>query len=84
MKEFVNENEHLSFDMFMKRGYHPYVSATYVNGYVKDIPLRNEEGSSVESVMNTLNSTCKSSCTHSLCSWQRLDQKRRNQSCFCA
>ena len=29
----------------MKRNQHPYVSASYVNGYVKDIPLRgiNEE-----------------------------------------
>ena len=27
--------------IFMKRGYHPYMSATYINGYVKDVPLRN-------------------------------------------
>ena len=25
----------------MRRNHHPYVSATYVNGFVKDQPLRN-------------------------------------------
>ena len=25
----------------MKRQFHPYVSACYINGYVKDTPLRN-------------------------------------------
>ena len=26
----------------MRRGQHPYFSSTYINGYVKDIPLRNK------------------------------------------
>ena len=25
----------------MRRSHHPYMSATYINGYCKDIPLRN-------------------------------------------
>ena len=27
----------------MKRGHHPYLSSTYINGYIKDQPLRNME-----------------------------------------
>ena len=38
---YVNKNEHLQFEVFLKRGAHPYMSSTYINGYVKDTPLRN-------------------------------------------
>lgn len=41
MKEFVEGNPQLKFDIFMRRGNHPYMSSTYINGYVKDQPLRN-------------------------------------------
>ena len=37
------KHKHFNFDIYMKRGKHPYMSATYINGYVKDIPLRNLE-----------------------------------------
>ena len=30
-------------EIYMKRGFHPYMSATYINGYVKDQSLRNYE-----------------------------------------
>ena len=40
--DFVNDNEHLKVEIFMKRGAHPYISSTFINGYVKDIPLRNK------------------------------------------
>jgi hypothetical protein len=32
----------------MKRGHHPYVSSAYINGYVKDQPLKNMENEEVE------------------------------------
>ena len=41
MVDFVNKNEHLDIKCYMKRNHHPYISATYINGYVKDTPLRN-------------------------------------------
>merc|ERR1719469_137834 len=42
---FMDKNSALTLECHMKRNQHPYVSASYVNGYVKDIPLRgiNEE-----------------------------------------
>ena len=41
--DFVSKNEHLNLEIFLRRGHHPYVSSTYVNGYVKDQPLRGME-----------------------------------------
>ena len=39
--DWVNHNEHLKIEIFMRRGQHPYMSSTYINGYTKDTPLRN-------------------------------------------
>ena len=40
---FVNANEHLKVEVYMRRGQHPYMSSTFINGYVKDTPLRNTD-----------------------------------------
>lgn len=34
--KFVQSNEHLKVEVYMRRNHHPYMSSTYVNGYVKD------------------------------------------------
>ena len=44
---FVKTNEHLKLEVFLKRGHHPYMSSTYINGYVKDQPLRNMDNDDV-------------------------------------
>ena len=41
IKNFVNDNPQVKLQIFMKRGAHPFMSSTYINGYVKDQPLRN-------------------------------------------
>jgi hypothetical protein len=33
---FMNKNENVELEIFLKRGNHPYMSSTYINGYVKD------------------------------------------------
>lgn len=43
----MSKNEHLKLEIYMKRGNHPYMSSTYINGYVKDQPLRNMENNDV-------------------------------------
>jgi len=43
LADFVNKNNHLNLEIYLKRGNHPYMSSTYINGYVKDQPLRNFE-----------------------------------------
>ena len=42
-KEFLDKNPNISLDIYMKRNHHPYMSSTYINGYVKDQPLRSME-----------------------------------------
>jgi large subunit ribosomal protein L43 len=44
---FVTKNESLKVEVYLKRGNHPYMSSTYINGYVKDQPLRNMQGEEV-------------------------------------
>jgi large subunit ribosomal protein L43 len=33
---FMNQHEHLRLEVYMRRNHHPYISSTYINGYVKD------------------------------------------------
>lgn len=41
--DFLESNKHLNLEIYMRRNHHPYMSSTYVNGYVKDQPLRSME-----------------------------------------
>ena len=43
----MSANEHLKLEVTVKRNFHPYMSSTYVNGYVKDQPLRNKTSEEV-------------------------------------
>ena len=45
--EFMKKHDHLKLEVFLKRGHHPYMSSTYINGYVKDQPLRNNSDEEV-------------------------------------
>ena len=56
LSQFVNKNEHLKLEIYLKRGHHPYMSSTYVNGYVKDQPLRNMEVEDIEDEFVKFNS----------------------------
>ena len=38
----MKENPQIEFNFICKRNHHPYVRGTYINGYTKDVPLRNE------------------------------------------
>ena len=39
--EYMEKNPHVKLEIYMRRGKHPYLSSTYLNGFVKDLPLRN-------------------------------------------
>ena len=41
LADYFDKNEHLEMEISMRRNYHPTISATYINGYIRDIPLRN-------------------------------------------
>ena len=36
MADFFGKNKHLNLEVYMRRNHHPYMSSTYINGYVKD------------------------------------------------
>jgi Mitochondrial ribosomal protein L51 / S25 / CI-B8 domain. len=42
LKEFVKKNPQIEFKFLLKRGTHPFITSTYVNGYIKDLSLRNK------------------------------------------
>ena len=41
MVDLMKTNPHLKLEISMRRNYHPYISSTYINGYVKDQSLKN-------------------------------------------
>jgi hypothetical protein len=38
---FVNQNQNIFFEFYLKRGGHPFIRTEYANGYKRDISLRN-------------------------------------------
>ena len=58
LKEFINTHPHIEFEFIRKRNYHPYVSSTYINGYIKDVPLRALEAKEVLNQLTHSNNSC--------------------------
>lgn len=54
LKSFMEENEHIEFNFIVKRNYHPFVTGAYINGYLKDIPLRSLPPSQILSALQKL------------------------------
>jgi hypothetical protein len=54
---FVNNNK-ANFEFYLKRGFHPFLRAIYANGFVKDVPLRNNNTQEIKMILNRINSTC--------------------------
>lgn len=51
--EFVKDNSDVQFEFVMKRGRHPFIAAEYLNGFCKDVPLRNQSLEKVEHYLQT-------------------------------
>jgi len=54
--DFLKENPELKLEVIMKRNYHPYMSSTYINGYVKDQSLKNMSADEIVEWMSKVNS----------------------------
>lgn len=50
----MKANEHIEFNFIVKRNYHPFVTGAYINGYLKDIPLRSLEPEEILTSVNKL------------------------------
>lgn len=44
-------------NLYVKRSGHPFLTATYVNGYVKDVPLHRKDLAGVIHAMNQTSNT---------------------------
>lgn len=47
LKDFMEENKHIDFNFIIKRNHHPFLTGAYINGYLKDIPLRSSNSDQV-------------------------------------
>ena len=54
--DYVNKNENLDVEIYMRRGKHPYMSSTFINGFVKDVPLLNKDFAATFSHIKQVNS----------------------------
>jgi len=43
----MKQNPQIDFNFILKRNHHPFVTGSYINGYLKDIPLRSVEPTEV-------------------------------------
>lgn len=56
LASFVQNNQHIRFEFFLRRNHHPYVSSVFQNGYVKEQPLRSMEPAEVLEWLTKVNS----------------------------
>lgn len=54
LKEFMAANQHIEFNFIIKRNHHPFVTGAYINGYLKDVPLRSLEPEQIMTSVNKL------------------------------
>lgn len=62
--DYIKDNEHLNFEVTVRRNHHPFVSATYINGYTKDVPLRKTKLNEVMDYLESLNNQSKHKATN--------------------
>jgi hypothetical protein len=55
----MNNQSHLSLDIILRRGKHPFITGSYINGYSKAIPLQNKNEKEVFNTVNKLFSSGK-------------------------
>jgi hypothetical protein len=51
LKNFMESNPQFEYEFVQHRGRHPYISALYVNGFIKDLPVKD---SSEQQIIDSL------------------------------
>ena len=46
-------------NFYIKKKKHPHISGTYINGFVKDVPLRGKDFGQIEGDIELLINSCK-------------------------
>ena len=55
LASYMQKNEHLELEVSMRRNSHPYMSSTFINGYVKEQSLKNMSEDEVMGWFNKVN-----------------------------
>jgi len=58
-KEFIEKNPQIELKVMVQRGIHPTLSSTYINGYLKEQPLRNLKSNEVLDEFFRARNSCK-------------------------
>ena len=56
-KQFESVNENLEINLYLKRTGHPFITASYINGFVKDVPLYKKNLADVIHAVNQATTT---------------------------
>lgn len=59
LKDFLEKNPQISVDFILKRGSHPFISSTYINGYNKSQSLRNMEPEEILNEFQRVRQSCE-------------------------
>lgn len=59
IKEFKEKNPQFEYEAVMRRGRHPFVSAIYINGFRKDLPIIGKDEEEIVSGLNRMRNSCR-------------------------
>jgi hypothetical protein len=59
LKSFVKRNPQIEFRFMRRRGNHPFITSTYINGYIKDLALRNMNPEEILHEFERVRSSCR-------------------------
>jgi len=80
LRDFLAKNPQIDVKFMTKRGHHPYLNATYINGFVKDQPLRNYEVEEILKEFMRVRNSCKAFFENNLLmdfySWKKAAYSR--------
>lgn len=57
--EFREKNPQFEYEAVLRRGRHPYVSALYVNGFRKDLPIIGKDEEEIMDGLMRMRNSCK-------------------------
>lgn len=58
LKDFIDKNPQISFDFILRRGSHPYICSTYINGFEKSQSLRNMKPDEILNEFQRVRKSC--------------------------
>lgn len=82
LQSFQQQHPHIDFEVILKRNHHPYFLARWINGYIRDVPIRSYSKEEILEQFEHCNNTCTNFHNRSwqefrLGHWQACDWSER-------